>query len=142
MTDQERAKEKAVRELASWLGPVTNLRDPEAGARKFIDWLIGEHWRCIPPPPIVTATGDGVPAEAHADELDAVRKACATASDKHHRKDARQAISCGASCYACRFGDCYDPPRPHTWIDDEPLPADAVTEHPCACNCSKEIADA
>ena len=55
MTDQERAKEEAVRELTSWLGPVTNLRDPEAGARKFMDWLESRYWRCWPPPPGITA---------------------------------------------------------------------------------------
>lgn len=87
MTDQERERERAIRELARWLGPVTNLKDPEAAAAKFMDWLIGEHWRCIPPPPVIAATGDGVPADKYATDLAAVREACATASDKHHRKD-------------------------------------------------------
>lgn len=54
MTDQERAKEQAIRELASWLAPVTNLRDPEAGARKFMDWLQEHYWRHMPPAPGIT----------------------------------------------------------------------------------------
>lgn len=88
MTDQERARERAARELARRLALVAPLKDPRAAADDFMAWLHGEHWRCWPPPPaIVTAAGDGVPAEAHADELDAVRKACETASSKHHRKD-------------------------------------------------------
>jgi hypothetical protein len=87
MTDQERAKEQAARELACWLGPVTNLRDPEAGATKFMNWLIANGWRYVPRPPVITATGDGVPADKYATDLAAVREACAAASDNHHRKD-------------------------------------------------------
>ena len=91
MTDQELARERAVRELARLLAPVTNLKNPEAAAAKYVDWLYDNDFRHVPRPPVITATTDGVPADKYADDLAAVRKACATASDKHHRKDAHHA---------------------------------------------------
>ena len=51
MTDQERERDRAIRELARLLGPVTNLKDPEAAAARYVDWLIAERWRYIAPPP-------------------------------------------------------------------------------------------
>lgn len=81
--------ERAARELAKGLDfvPRSILADPYALALRFMQWLADDHWRRIPPPPsVITATRTGAPPEAHADELDAARKACAVASDKH-RKD-------------------------------------------------------
>jgi hypothetical protein len=74
MTDQERERERAIRELARLLGPVTNLKDPEAAAARYVDWLIGEHWRWVAPPsgwkvdppnPEATARGVDLAREAH-----------------------------------------------------------------------------
>lgn len=54
MTDQEQARERATRELARLLAPVTNLKNPEAAAAQFVDWLYANHFRYMPPPPGIT----------------------------------------------------------------------------------------
>ncbi|GAA4626678.1 hypothetical protein GCM10023196_035910 [Actinoallomurus vinaceus] len=79
--------ERAARELARRLEPVTTLKDPYAFALRFIQDLKAEHWHHIePPPPVIAAAGTGAPPDPHADELDAARQACARASDKFAAK--------------------------------------------------------
>jgi hypothetical protein len=51
MTDQELARDRAIRELARLLKPVTNLKNPEAAAIQFVDWLYANHFRYVAPPP-------------------------------------------------------------------------------------------
>lgn len=50
-----------------------------------------------------------------------------------------------ARCWSCQFGDCYDNPTPHPWMDDEdaeaagiawPLSDEDKAKHQCACACS------
>jgi hypothetical protein len=90
-TVQEEAQERAAQELARRVAAVTALRDPLAWARTFIrDMTAAGNWRYVPPALVVAlARREGVPPDAHATELAAVREACETASDKIHRKDNR-----------------------------------------------------
>jgi hypothetical protein len=51
-------------------------------------------------------------------------------------------IICYATCWSCKFGDCFKVPTPHPWWDSEdvegceeagiPLP-----EGDCACSCGR-----
>jgi hypothetical protein len=90
-TDQDAAAERAAQELARRLRPLVPpplLLDSLAFARAFIAAMRAEHWKCIPPPrPVAIARGEGAEPAAHADELEAVRKACEAASSRLHRKD-------------------------------------------------------
>ncbi len=56
---------------------------------------------------------------------------------------------CYARCWPCTFGEHYDPPKAHTWMDDEDYDhavnakqiepgIDLVKEGPCSCACAKE----
>jgi hypothetical protein len=52
------------------------------------------------------------------------------------------AIICYATCWACKFGQCYDPPQEHTWVDSEDIEdARAAGDEPpngrCACPCAQ-----
>lgn len=78
--DLDRHGERAAAELAKRLEPITTLKDPYAFAIRFIQDLITEHWRHVEPPAPLAHAGTGAPPEAHADELDAVRRRCAEAS--------------------------------------------------------------
>lgn len=94
-TDQDVHANRAIRWLTGQVQeicPPSLLADPHAWAERIITTLRVEHWKCIPPaPPIAAARQSGTPASAHAsahaDELDAVRKACEAASSKHHSKE-------------------------------------------------------
>lgn len=53
------------------------------------------------------------------------------------------AIVCYAKCWPCQFGQCYDPPKPHPWWDDEDVEHCKATgrkppEGNCACVCAGE----
>lgn len=91
-TDQDVAAERAARELAKRIRdrvPPSLIADPLAFGRDFLADMRAEHWKCIPPPrPVEIARQEGVPAQAHADELDAARAALKAASDKHHSREA------------------------------------------------------
>jgi hypothetical protein len=95
MTDQELARERAVRELARRLrsiAPDGLLVDIDGFATTFInDMTVRGGWRHVPRPPVIAPATDSVPADKYADDLDAVRKTLKAASDKHHRKDAPHA---------------------------------------------------
>lgn len=54
MSEQEQARDRAIRELARLLAPVTSLKNPEAAAAQYVDWLYANHFRYIPPPPGIT----------------------------------------------------------------------------------------
>ena len=50
-----------------------------------------------------------------------------------------------ARCWGCQYGQHYDPPNVHTWMDREdaeckglpwPLTAEQQAERPCACRCA------
>jgi hypothetical protein len=50
-----------------------------------------------------------------------------------------------ARCWACQFGDCFEKPTPHTWMDPEdataagltwPLTAEEQANRQCSCVCS------
>ncbi|MFI7448146.1 hypothetical protein ACIBQX_11665 [Nonomuraea sp. NPDC049714] len=56
------------------------------------------------------------------------------------------AIVCLTRCWACQFGQHFDPPQAHTWMDPEdaehaghpwPLPADVADANRCACRCAE-----
>lgn len=55
------------------------------------------------------------------------------------------AVVCYAKCWECQFGDHYDPPRAHTWMDDEDaahagvtLPVDPnLPGKLCGCSCAR-----
>lgn len=53
-------------------------------------------------------------------------------------------IVCYAKCVACQFGSHFDPPKWHTWADDEDIEHAKNTgqEDPstsrCGCPCAKE----
>lgn len=58
-------------------------------------------------------------------------------------------IVCYSKCWPCMFGDHLDPPKPHTWMDDEdaeakglswPLTPEQAAENPCGCYCTGEPA--
>jgi hypothetical protein len=85
VADQDAARDRAVRELACWLGPVTTLRDPEAGARKFMDWLQANHWRYVAPPPGWKA--DPPNPEATARGVDLARDLLNIRKDHDHASD-------------------------------------------------------
>ena len=46
-------------------------------------------------------------------------------------------IICYATCWACKFGDCYDPPKEHSWgdVDDFEWAAAKGYPEPGICNC-------
>ena len=55
-------------------------------------------------------------------------------------------ITCYARCWACTFGDCYDPPQAHPWADDEDREHAQETGQPeptgnCACRCAHPATD-
>lgn len=64
MSEQEQARDRATRELARWLAPVTNLKNPEAAAAQFIDWLYANHFRYVAPPPGFTPAAPNPEAAA------------------------------------------------------------------------------
>ena len=48
-------------------------------------------------------------------------------------------------CWPCQFGQCFDSPTPHPWMDDEdaaamgvawPLSVEDKAKYQCACTCS------
>jgi imidazolonepropionase-like amidohydrolase len=89
-TDQDEAAERSARELERRLRmilPPSLLA--YAFATAFKRWEMAHDWRCWPKTPhaVEIAKQEGAPPAAHADELEAVRKACETASDKIHRKE-------------------------------------------------------
>ena len=49
---------------------------------------------------------------------------------------------CYSRCWACQFGEHYDPPQWHTWADDEDVQHAAATGQPdprssrCGCPCA------
>lgn len=51
-------------------------------------------------------------------------------------------VICYATCWACKFDQCYDPPTWHTWADDEDIEHARKTGQPdpsdtrCACRCA------
>ncbi|PAX84688.1 hypothetical protein CLM85_06385 [Streptomyces albidoflavus] len=50
-------------------------------------------------------------------------------------------IICYATCWGCKFGNCYDPPQQHPWWDGDDVDAaeaagDAPPEGDCACPCA------
>lgn len=53
-----------------------------------------------------------------------------------------QAIVCYSQCYSCMAGCCYDPPRWHTWADQDDIEHAAQTGQPdpsdsrCGCRCA------
>jgi len=52
-------------------------------------------------------------------------------------------IICYATCWACKFGQCYEPPQAHIWADSEEIEAAQEAGQPapeglCACPCAKE----
>lgn len=60
--------------------------------------------------------------------------------------DLAGAVVCYAQCYACMFDSHYDPPKVHTWMDDDdaehaghtlPLAPEVIAAKPCACPCAK-----
>lgn len=60
-------------------------------------------------------------------------------------------IVCRTYCWPCAFDQHHDPPRAHTWMDEDdaehaghqwPLSNEIATKHPCACYCAKENPDA
>jgi hypothetical protein len=75
VTDQDEAAERAAKELARRLGPVTTLRDPYAAGMDFMAWLQSQHWRCIPPPPNVLAAREA--GSPPTDEFKAAKAAIA-----------------------------------------------------------------
>lgn len=78
MTDQERERERAIRELARLLGPVTTLKDPEAAAAKFMDWLYANNFRWVAPTPGITPVTPNP---------DAYERGAPLAREALHRKD-------------------------------------------------------
>lgn len=55
-------------------------------------------------------------------------------------------IICYARCWACQFGQCFEPPQVHTWMDREdaehagvawPMSPDQQAERRCACSCAR-----
>lgn len=51
-------------------------------------------------------------------------------------------IVCHSTCWGCKFGQCYEPPQPHPWWDQEDVDHAAETSRPapagnCACPCSR-----
>lgn len=54
------------------------------------------------------------------------------------------AIVCMSRCWSCMFGDHYDPPRAHTWMDAEDAEDAGIEgipdpeQHPCACSCARD----
>lgn len=55
-------------------------------------------------------------------------------------------IVCYTKCWACQFGDHFDEPTPHTWMDDKdaehagvsyPLSDEDAAKHNCGCYCAK-----
>lgn len=87
-TDQDEAADRFARHIDRLLTPYVPDVSRWDLARRIVADGRAEHWRCVPPAPNVLAAREpGVPAEAHAEDLAAVREACATASDKHHRRE-------------------------------------------------------
>ncbi|MGW4075934.1 hypothetical protein ACWELB_20890 [Streptomyces asiaticus] len=49
----------------------------------------------------------------------------------------RPAIVCYATCWFCKFGQCYEPSAPHPWWDSEDVEhAEAVGQPAPAGNCT------
>ena len=96
-TDQDEAAERAIAWLAGEarkICPPSLLADPVRWATARITELRNEYWRCMPPDPKLTRAvggGGGVPPEAHADELEAVRRRCETASGMHRSRQTTEA---------------------------------------------------
>ncbi len=60
-------------------------------------------------------------------------------------------IVCYTRCWPCNFAEHQDPPKAHTWMDQDdaehaghpwPLPDEIAANNVCACPCAKEPADA
>lgn len=56
------------------------------------------------------------------------------------------AVVCFTRCWSCQFGECFEPPKAHTWMDKEdadhaghpwPLPEDIAAKNVCACSCAR-----
>ena len=52
-------------------------------------------------------------------------------------------IICYSRCWACQFGQCFDPPQAHPWWDRDDVEHAEATGQPapegdCACSCAKE----
>lgn len=54
-------------------------------------------------------------------------------------------IVCYTRCWPCQFGEHHDPPKAHTWMDQEdaehaghpwPLPDEIAAKNVCACPCA------
>lgn len=57
------------------------------------------------------------------------------------------AIVCYTKCWACQFGDHFDPPKPHPWADIDDIEharntGQAEPTGVCACSCAKTPVDA
>lgn len=52
-------------------------------------------------------------------------------------------IVCWAKCWACQFGQHFDPPEWHTWADEDDVSHALATDQPdpsggrCGCPCSQ-----
>jgi hypothetical protein len=54
-------------------------------------------------------------------------------------------IICYATCWSCKFGECYETPTPHPWWDQDDVEYSEAVGNPaptgnCACSCGKEAA--
>lgn len=52
------------------------------------------------------------------------------------------ATVCYSQCWACQFGQCYEPARQHPWWDADDVEHAAATGQPapigdCACDCAR-----
>jgi len=52
-------------------------------------------------------------------------------------------IICYATCWSCKFGECYETPTPHPWWDQDDVEYSEAVGNPaptgnCACSCGKE----
>ena len=92
MTNQQHAREHAARELARRLTPVTTLKNPDAAAHDFINWMAEHDWRHVPRQPSLANAGTGAPPEAHADELAAVRERLEAVNRTRREAEARAAL--------------------------------------------------
>lgn len=51
-------------------------------------------------------------------------------------------IICYATCWPCKFDQCYEPPQPHPWRSSEDVEHAEATGQPapegdCACPCAR-----
>ncbi|WP_280357118.1 hypothetical protein [Nocardia otitidiscaviarum] len=55
-----------------------------------------------------------------------------------------EAIVCYAKCWPCQFGEHQNPPRWHTWADDDDIAHAKATGQPdpttsrCGCHCAQD----